>query len=165
MCLLLSIFLIARILLVSLLAHSTSIPFSFPSMVSYDYGNFIKWWGPNLFHLFFSRFSPLAFDYLTSTTRQRCYLTHRRDKGWWVPEHVHTPVGPAHCTSGAPCCSEILRLIGLGPQGPSYHRIPLGGYSRKYWVVRGYVLRDETYVLRSLFALRLISGEGWKQIR
>ena len=76
-----------------------------------------------------------------------------------MPEHVHTPVGPAHCTFGAPCCSEILRLIGLGPQGPSYHRIPLGGYSRKSWVVRGYVLTDETYLLRSLFAVRLVRGE------
>ena len=57
-----------------------------------------------------------------------------------MPELVHTPMGHAHCTSGAPPAPRSPQS-GLGLQRPSYRGVPscVQGALRKSCLWRGYV--------------------------
>jgi hypothetical protein len=59
-------------------------------------------------------------------------MTYKAAGDWIgvVPEHIHTPVGRAHYTSGAPDCSEIPHSLAWGRKVPSGHGVPRGGTVR-----------------------------------
>ena len=50
--------------------------------------------------------------------------------------HIHTPVGPAHYTSGAPICSEIPSTLAWGRKVPSIRSVPRGGSARVLFMER-----------------------------
>ncbi len=59
-------------------------------------------------------------------------MTYKAAGDWIgvVPEHIHTPVGRAHYTSGAPDCSEIPPSLAWGREVPSEHGVPREGTGR-----------------------------------
>ena len=61
--------------------------------------------------------------------------------GTWVGDWhsvFHPPVGRAQCTSRAPCCSEILRLICLVPRGDQFPLVTSRRLRRESCLMRGY---------------------------
>ena len=93
-------------------------------------------------------------------TRQWCYLTHSWGRYWWASGRVHTPVGPAHCTSGATYCSEISSTLAWGRKVPSVRGVPREGSTRVLSVERLCTSREDLRTLlpfrpRAIWRLRL----------
>ena len=65
------------------------------------------------------------------------------------------PMGHAHCTSGAPTCSEIPHSLAWSCKAPSIHDVPRGG------TVRVLTIRDVklgSYDYAPLFASEKLDG-------
>ena len=78
-----------------------------------------------------------------------------------MPEHSHTPMGHAHCTSGAPTCSEIPHSLAWSRKAPSIHDVPRGGTVR---VLTNRDVKPSGRVLRLCPAFCLREARWWLQL-
>ena len=78
-----------------------------------------------------------------------------------MPERSHTPMGHAHCTSGAPTCSEIPHSLAWSRKAPSIHDVPRGGTVR---VLTNRDVKPSGRVLRLCPAFCLREARWWLQL-
>ena len=78
-----------------------------------------------------------------------------------MPERSHTPMGHAHCTSGAPTCSEIPHSLAWSHKAPSIHDVPRGGTVR---VLTNRDVKPSGRVLRLCPAFCLREARWWLQL-
>ena len=78
-----------------------------------------------------------------------------------MPERSHTPMGHAHCTTGAPTCSEIPHSLALSRKAPSIHDMPRGGTVR---VLTNRDVKPSGRVLQLCPAFCLREARWWLQL-
>ena len=78
-----------------------------------------------------------------------------------MPERSHTPMGHAHCTSGAPTCSEIPHSLAWSRKAHSIHDVPRGGTVR---VLTNRDVKPSGRVLRLCPAFCLREARWWLQL-
>ena len=78
-----------------------------------------------------------------------------------MPERSHTPMGHAHCTSGAPTCSEIPHSLAWSRKAPSIHDVPRGGTVR---VLTNRYVKPSGRVLLLCPAFCLREARWWLQL-
>ena len=78
-----------------------------------------------------------------------------------MPERSHTPMGHAHCTSGAPTCSEIPHSLAWSRKAPSIHDVPRGGTVR---VLTNRDVKPSGRVLQICPAFCLREARWWLQL-
>ena len=78
-----------------------------------------------------------------------------------MPERSHTPMGYAHCTSGAPTCSEIPHSLAWSRKSPSIHDVPRGSTVQ---VLTNRDVKPSGRVLRLCPAFCLRKTRWWLQL-
>ena len=78
-----------------------------------------------------------------------------------MPECNHTSMGHAHCTSGAPTCSEIPHSLAWSRKAPSIHDVPRGGIVQ---VLTNRDVKPSGRVLRLCLAVCLREARWWLQL-
>ena len=78
-----------------------------------------------------------------------------------MPERSHTPMGHAHCTSGAPTCSEIPHSLVWSRKAPSIHEVPQGGTVQ---VLTNRDVKPSGRVLRRCHVFCLREARWWLQL-
>ena len=78
-----------------------------------------------------------------------------------MPERSHTPMGHAHCTSGAPTRSEIPHSLAWSRKAPSIHDVPRGGTVR---VLTNRDVKPSGRVLRLCPDFCLREARWWLQL-
>ena len=78
-----------------------------------------------------------------------------------MPERSPTPMGHAHCTSGAPTGSEIPHSLAWSRKAPSIHDVPRGGTVR---VLTNRDVKPSGRVLRLCPTFCLREARWWLQL-